>query len=182
MIKADVRDAQAVSQMFDRVMGMWGQIDLLVNNAGVSRESPFLEMSEEDWDIVLDVNLKGPFLCTQAVARYMKNNSNGGKVINIGSDLGTGIAVGVCSYCVSKMGLIQLTRAAALELAPFGINVNILSPGCINIGMGEPDNTPEYKQFLEKIIPEIPLGRIGEGVEVANLALFSAGDESDYIT
>jgi NAD(P)-dependent dehydrogenase (short-subunit alcohol dehydrogenase family) len=182
VIKADVRDAKAVSQMVDKVMQEWGRIDLLVNNAGVSRESSFLEMSEEDWDIDLDVNLKGPFLCTQAVARHMKNNADGGKVINIGSDLGTGLAVGACGYCVSKMGLIQLTRAAALELAPFGINVNILSPGCINIGMGEPDNSPEYKQFFEKIIPEIPLARLGEGVEVANLALFLAGDESDYIT
>lgn len=182
VIEADVRDAEAVSHMVDKVKQMWGRIDLLVNNAGVSRESPFLEMSEEDWDVVLDVNLKGPFLCTQAVARQMIHNGNSGKVINIGSDLGTGIAVGACNYCVSKMGLIQLTRAAAVELAPFGINVNIVSPGPINIGMGEPDNTPEYKEFLEKIIPEIPLGRIGEGDDVANLVLFLAGYEGDYIT
>jgi len=182
VIKADVCDAKAVSQMTDTVMQKWGRIDLLVNNAGVFRESPFLQMREEDWDIVMDVNLKGPFLCTQAVARHMKNNGNGGKVINIGSDLGTGIAAGVCSYCVSKMGLLQLTRAAALELAPFGIHVNIVSPGPLDTGMGEPDDSPEYKEFSEKIIPEIPLGRLGKGVEVANLVLFLAGDESDYIT
>lgn len=102
VIKADMRDVQAVSQMFDRVMGMWGQIDLLVNNAGVSRESPFLEMSEEDWDIVLDVNLKGPFLCTQAVARYMKNNSNGGKVINMDPILERGSQSGCAVIACQK--------------------------------------------------------------------------------
>ncbi len=182
VIKADVRDAKALSQMADSVVQEWGRIDCLVNNAGVARESPFLEMSEEDWDEVLDVNLKGPFLCTQAVARQMKKIGKGGKVINIGSDLGTGIAHGASNYCVSKMGLIQLTRAAALELAPFGIRVNIVSPGVIATGMGEPDDTPEYQQFLKHIIPEVPLGRMGEGEEVANLVLFLASDESDYIT
>jgi NAD(P)-dependent dehydrogenase (short-subunit alcohol dehydrogenase family) len=182
VIKADVRDAKAISQMADRVVQEWKRIDCLVNNAGVAKESPFLEMSEEDWDEVLDVNLKGPFLCTQAVARHMKENDTGGKVINIGSDLGTGIAHGASNYCVSKMGLIQLTRAAALELAPYGIRVNIVSPGVIATGMGEPDDTPEYKNFLKHVIPEVPLGRLGEGEEVANIVLFLASDESDYIT
>jgi NAD(P)-dependent dehydrogenase (short-subunit alcohol dehydrogenase family) len=182
VIKADVRDAKAISHMAERVVQEWGLIDCLVNNAGIAKESPFLEMSEEDWDEVLDVNLKGPFLCTQAVARQMKKIGKGGKVINIGSDLGTGIAHGASNYCVSKMGLIQLTRAAALELAPFGIRVNIVSPGVIATGMGEPDDTPEYQQFLKHIIPEVPLGRMGEGEEVANLVLFLASDESDYIT
>lgn len=118
VVKADVRDAQAVSQMAERMVHDWGHIDCLINNAGISRESPFLEMSEEDWDQVLDVNLKGAFLCTQAVARRMKDRGAGGKVVNIGSIDGTGIAAGFRSYAVSKMGLIQLTRAAALELAP----------------------------------------------------------------
>ena len=80
------------------------------------------------------------------------------------------------------MGLIQLTRAAALELAPYGIRVNIVSPGVIATGMGEPDDTPEYKNFLKHVIPEVPLGRLGEGEEVANIVLFLASDESDYIT
>ncbi len=182
VIKADVRDAKGISQMTDSVVQEWGRIDCLVNNAGVAKESSFLEMSEEDWDEVLDVNLKGPFLCTQAVARQMKKIGKGGKVINIGSDLGTGIAHGASNYCVSKMGLIQLTRAAALELAPFGIRVNIVSPGVIATGMGEPDDTPEYQQFLKHIIPEVPLGRMGEGEEVANLVLFLASDETEYIT
>jgi 3-oxoacyl-[acyl-carrier protein] reductase len=182
VIKADVRDAKAIAQMADRVVQEWERIDCLVNNAGVAKESPLLKMSEEDWDEVLDVNLKGPFLCTQAVARHMKKIGKGGNVINIGSDLGTGIAHGASNYCVSKMGLIQLTRAAALELAPFGIRVNIVSPGVIATGMGEPDDTPEYQQFLKHIIPEVPLGRMGEGEEVANLVLFLASDESEYIT
>jgi len=103
-------------------------------------------------------------------------------VINIGSDLGTGLAPGVSNYCVSKMGLIQLTRAAAVELAPFGIHVNIVSPGPLDTGMGEPDDSREYKEYIEAILPEIPLGRLGKGVEVANLVLFLAGEEGDFIT
>lgn len=183
VVRADVRDARAVRQMADRVVHEWGRVDCLVNNAGVSRGGPFLEMSEEDWDEVLDVNLKGAFLCTQAVARHMKDRGQGGKVINIGSIDGTGIAVGICNYAVSKMGLIQLTRAAALELAPYNIRVNLVSPGSIAAGMGlAQQGTSEYEAYLDKVKVEVPLGRMGEGDEVADLVLFLASNESDYIT
>jgi NAD(P)-dependent dehydrogenase (short-subunit alcohol dehydrogenase family) len=140
-------------------------------------------MSEEDWDDVLDVNLKGPFLCTQAVARHMVEADNGGKVINIGSIDGTGIAQGIVNYAVSKMGLIQLTRCAALELAPYGINVNIVSPGSIATGMAlAEEGTTEFEEYIDLIRQEVPLKRMGEGEEIADMVLFLASDKSDYIT
>ena len=140
-------------------------------------------MSEEDWDDVLDVNLKGAFLCTQAVARQMKARGEGGEVVNIGSVDGTGIGFGFCNYAVSKMGLIQLTRAAALELAPYGINVNLVSPGPIRVGMGlAEEGTPEYEEYIEKVKTDVPLGRMGEGEEVANAVLFLANTDGAYIT
>jgi 3-oxoacyl-[acyl-carrier protein] reductase len=183
VIKADVVNPEAVSAMADEVVGKWGSIDVLVNNAGIFRQSPLLEMSEQDWDDVLDVDLKGPFLCTQAVAKHMKQAGKGGKVINIGSVDGTGIALGISNYAVAKMGLIQLTRAAALELAPFEINVNIVSPGAISTGMAMMEvGSPEYEQYMELVKKEIPLGRMGRGEEVANVVLFLAGTEGDYIT
>lgn len=183
VIKADVVNPEAVSAMADEVVAKWGSIDVLVNNAGIFRQSPLLEMSEQDWDDVLDVDLKGPFLCTQAVAKHMKEAGKGGKVINIGSVDGTGIALGISNYAVAKMGLIQLTRAAALELAPYGINVNIVSPGSISTGMAMmEEGSPEYEQYMELVKKEIPLGRMGRGEEVANLVLFLASAEGDYIT
>lgn len=182
-IKADVVDPFAVATMADEVIEKWGRIDILVNNAGIFKESPLLEMSEEDWDDVLDVNLKGPFLCTQAVGKHMVEAGAGGKVINIGSIDGTGIAPGIVNYAVSKMGLIQLTRCAALELAPFGINVNIVSPGSIATGMAlAEEGTAELEEYSELIRQEVPLKRMGEGEEIADMVLFLASDKSDYIT
>jgi 3-oxoacyl-[acyl-carrier protein] reductase len=182
-IKASVADPKAIGAMADKVIEEWGRIDVLVNNAGIFRESPLLEMSEEDWDAVLDVNLKGPFLCTQAVARHMVEAGAGGKVINIGSIDGTGIAPGIVNYAVSKMGLIQLTRSAALELAPFGINVNIVSPGAIATGMAlAEEGTAEYEEYVEQIRKEVPLKRMGEGEEIGEMVLFLASDKSEYIT
>lgn len=183
VIQANVVDQQAVAEMVDEVVEKWGHIDILVNNAGIFKESPLLEMSEEDWDDVLDVNLKGPFFCTQAVGKQMVEAGNGGKVINIGSIDGTGIAPGIANYAVSKMGLIQLTRCAALELAPHGINVNIVSPGSIATGMAlAEEGTTEFEEYIELIRQEVPLKRMGEGEEIADMVLFLASDKSDYIT
>jgi NAD(P)-dependent dehydrogenase (short-subunit alcohol dehydrogenase family) len=183
VIKADVVDPKAVAAMADKVIEKWGRIDILVNNAGIFKQAPLLEMSEEQWDDVLDVNLKGPFLCTQSVGRHMAEAGTGGKVINIGSIDGTGIAEGIANYAVSKMGLIQLTRCAALELAPYGINVNIVSPGSIATGMALADEgTTEYEQYVERIRQEVPLKRMGEGEEIADMVLFLASDKSDYVT
>jgi NAD(P)-dependent dehydrogenase (short-subunit alcohol dehydrogenase family) len=183
VVKASVVDPKAVGEMADKVIQEWGHIDVLVNNAGIFKESPLLEMSEEDWDDVLDVNLKGPFLCTQAVGRSMVEAGTGGKVINIGSIDGTGIAHGIANYATSKMGLIQLTRCAALELAPYGINVNIVSPGAISTGLAlAEEGTPDFEEYVARIREEVPLKRMGEGEEIAEMVLFLASDKSEYIT
>jgi NAD(P)-dependent dehydrogenase (short-subunit alcohol dehydrogenase family) len=183
VVLADVTDAGAISEMVQSVLGEWERIDILVNNAGIFREAAFLDSSEADWDDVLDVNLKGPFLCAQAVGRHMVERGGGGKVINIGSIDGTGVALGICSYAVAKMGLVQLTRVAALELAPYGIRVNTVSPGSIATGMGlAEEGTAEHDRYLEQIRREVPLGRMGKGEEVADLVVFLASSQGDYIT
>ena len=180
--KADVRDSKAIGQAVAWVVGKWRRIHCLVNNAGIFRGGSLLELSEADWDAVLDVDLKGPFVCTQAVARHMVEAGGPGKIINIGSVDGRGVAAGISNYAAAKAGLIQLTRTAALELAPYGINVNMVSPGPIATGLAlSEEGTPEYEEYLRRIEREVPLGRMGEGEEVANLVLFLASDDSNYI-
>jgi NAD(P)-dependent dehydrogenase (short-subunit alcohol dehydrogenase family) len=137
-------------------------------------------MEEKDWDRVIDVDLKSVFLGTQIVARYWRDVDRRGKVINIGSVHGTRSHKGLSAYASAKMGMVNLTRVHALELAPYGITVNVISPGAIRTGGNEERDLDE--EFMKKVKIEIPLGRMGEGEEVANLALFLASDESDYIT
>lgn len=157
VFKADVRDAGAIGHVVEGVVGKWRHVHCLVNNAGIFRHGSVLELSEDDWDEVVSVDLKGPFVCTQAVARHMVAAKQGGKIINIGSVDGRGTATGISCYASAKAGLIQLTRASALELAPL--------------------DAP--KVVVER---EVPLGRMGEAKEAANLVLFLASDESNYIT
>jgi glucose 1-dehydrogenase len=178
--KADVSDGQAIAGMVDRVIETMGRIDCLVNNAGIYESVPLLEMTEEVWDRVLAIDLKSAYLCTQAVARYWQQAGRGGKVVNIGSVHGTRTWQGLSAYAAAKTGLISLTRTMALELAPFGINVNLVSPGAIAVGgnLAQISNA----EFMERVRREIPLGRMGEGGQVASLVLFLASDESDYIT
>ena len=181
--KADVRSASDVGAAVDEVVGKWRRIHCLVNNAGIFRGGSLLELSEKDWDDVVGVDLKGPFVCTQAVARHMAEAGGPGKIINIGSVDGRGVAAGISNYAAAKAGLIQLTRTSALELAPYGINVNMVSPGPIATGLAlSEEGTPEYEDYLRRIRTEVPLGRMGEGEEVANLVLFLASDDSNYIT
>lgn len=178
--KADVSDGQAIAGMVDWVIETMGRIDCLVNNAGIYESVPLLEMTEEVWDRVLAIDLKSAYLCTQAVARYWQQAGRGGKVVNIGSVHGTRTWQGLSAYAAAKTGLISLTRTMALELAPFGINVNLVSPGAIAVGgnLAQISNA----EFMERVRREIPLGRMGEGGQVASLVLFLASDESDYIT
>jgi NAD(P)-dependent dehydrogenase (short-subunit alcohol dehydrogenase family) len=180
VIKADISNSRAVSNMVDEVVNRLGRIDCLVNNAGTFWSAPFLQLSEEAWDRVLDVDLKGTFLCSQAVGGYMKSSGQAGKIINIGSIHGTRAWKGASNYATAKAGLIQLTRAMALELADYNITVNLVSPGAIAAGpnverLSDPD-------FMDRVEQEIPLGRMGTGDEVANLVLFLASSDSNYIT
>lgn len=178
--KADVSDGPAVAQVVDQAVDTFGQIDCLVNNAGIYVSASLVDTTEEIWDRVLDVDLKSVFLCTQAVARYWRKTGRGGKVINIGSVHGTRSWQGLAAYAAAKTGLISLTRTMALELAPYHTNVNLVSPGAILTGGNE--SLTSDVEFMARVKKEIPLGRMGEGEEVANLVLFLASDESNYIT
>lgn len=178
--KADVSDGPAVARVVDQVVETLGRIDCLVNNAGIYMSASLFDMTEELWDRVLDVDLKSVYLCTQAVARYWRKAGRGGKVINIGSVHGIRSWQGLVAYAAAKTGMISLTRTTALELAPYNINVNLVSPGAIAVG-GNSERTSDA-EFMAQVKREIPLGRMGEGEEVAHLVLFLASDESNYIT
>lgn len=178
--KADVSNKQAISEVVEKTLDQFQRIDCLVNNAGIYHSASIFDMEEKDWDRVIDVDLKSVFLSTQIVARHWRDADRRGKVINIGSVHGTRSHKGLSAYASARMGLVNLTRVHALELAPYGITVNVICPGAIRTGGNERRALDE--EFMKKVKIEIPLGRMGEGEEIANLALFLASDESDYIT
>lgn len=178
--KADASIPQAMAEVVDQAVQTFGRIDCLVNNAGTWLVAPIFDMTEEMWNNALNVDLKATFVCSQAVARYWRAAKRGGRIINIGSVHGTRSWQGLTGYASAKTGLIGLTRVLALELAPYQVNVNLVSPGAIAVGANREKNLdPEYALLVKQ---EVPLGRMGEGEEVANLALFLASDESNYIT
>ena len=174
--KADVRKRDEVEAMVDHVLREYGRLDILINNAGVTRDSLCARMSEEDWNFVVDVNLKGTFLCSKAAFRPMRKQRYG-KIVNTASVAVRG-NIGQVNYSASKAGIIGLTRTLALEFARAGICVNCIAPGFIETPMTE--GLPE--KVKEEALKRIPLGRIGRPEEVANLHLFLASPESDYIT
>jgi NAD(P)-dependent dehydrogenase (short-subunit alcohol dehydrogenase family) len=156
-------------------------VDILVNNAGIIDYKPFLEITEEEWDKTLNVNLKGQFLCARAVAREMLKNG-WGRIINIASisSGGCGIAFPlIAHYTASKGGVVALTEALALELTPQGINVNAICPGAIDTDMAK--GAKESGQ-LQQVLARVPKGRLGRPEEIASLAVFLASEESDYIS
>ena len=178
-IQADVSKASDVSSMITRAASKFGGIHVLVNNAGIEKETPFLEKSEEEWDRVIAVDLKGAFLCTQLAARQMAKNG-GGTIINISSVHEDLPFPGYAAYCAAKGGLRMLCRDLALELAKHHINVVNVAPGAINTPINERTMTdPEKKLALQR---EIPLGRVGEPAEVAKLVCYLASDDASYIT
>jgi glucose 1-dehydrogenase len=177
-IQADVSDRAAVEQLVDEVVERFGRIDVLVNNAGIEQETPLLEISEEDWDKTIAVDLKGPFLCLQAAARRM--TGRGGSIVNISSIHEDTTFPGFTPYCAAKGGLRMLMRNAALELAEHGIRVNNVAPGAIATPINEETlNDPEKVAELKRLIP---LSRVGKPEEVAEVALFLASDRSSYVT
>ena len=176
----DIRDRAQVEDMVARTLERFERIDILVNNAGVETITPFLELSENDWDRVLDVNLKGSYLCGQAAAREMVRGKRQGTIINIASVNSEMALEGQTHYASSKGGLLMLTKAMALELAPYGIRVNAIGPGVIETKMTARSlSNPERRQMLLK---RIPLARVGKPRDVANAAVFLASDEADYVT
>ncbi|TET16892.1 MAG: SDR family oxidoreductase [Dehalococcoidia bacterium] len=180
-LKCDVTSRAEVEDMVRRTVAEFGKVDILVNNAGIISFKPFLELTDEDWDNTLNVNLKGQFLCARAVAKEMAKNK-WGRIINIASisSGGCGIAFPlIAHYTASKGGVMALTEALALELTPQGINVNAICPGAIDTDMVK---VLKESGQLEQLLLRIPKGRLGQPEDIANLAVFLASDESDYIS
>lgn len=178
-IQADVSKQDEVGAMVSQTIKKWGHLDVLVNNAGTEKEGPFLEKTEDEWDKVIAVNLKGAFLCTQIAAREMAKKRRG-TIINISSVHEDLPFPGYAAYCASKGGLRMLCRDLALELAKYNINVVNVAPGAINTPINEKTmRDPEKVLALKR---EIPLGRVGEPSEVAKLVCFLASDVASYIT
>jgi 3-oxoacyl-[acyl-carrier protein] reductase len=174
-IKADVSSEKEVKAMVAKTIEALGTIDILVNNAGICYQGPVAEMSEETWDRVLAVNLKGPFLCAREVMPTFKQKRSG-KIVNLGSQAGQvgGLVVGA-NYSASKAGVICLTKSLAKELAPFGVTVNCIAPGVIDTEM-----TQLFPR--EEMVKSIPLGNVGKPQDIADAVLFLVSQESKYIT
>jgi NAD(P)-dependent dehydrogenase (short-subunit alcohol dehydrogenase family) len=177
-VQGDVSQTASVQGMVKTVVEALGPPDVLVNNAGVFPRAPFLELPEGEWDHVLGVNLKGSFLCAQAVARALVAAHRPGAIVNISSSAVRGDPRGV-HYSSSKAGIVGLTRAMALALAPHDIRVNAIAPGLTDTAQPRYGNTEE--QIAERA-REIPLGRIAQPEEIAKVAVFLASSESGWIT
>lgn len=176
-IGADVSLAEDVERLVDSTKERFGRIDILVNNAGVTRDGLMLRMKEADWDTVIDVNLKGAFLCTRGVARLMTKQRNG-RIINISSVVGQMGNPGQANYCASKAGLHGLTRSNARELAKRQITVNAIAPGFIETDMTEFLTEQQRKELTS----QIPLERLGHVDDIAATVVFLASEQAGYIT
>ncbi len=180
-IQTDVADRAQVEAMAKAVIERQGRIDVLCNIAGVGPPAPLLETSDENWDKTIDVNLKGVFLCTQAIARLMVK-SGGGAIVNMASTNGLVGEVGLVAYNSSKFGVVGLTMTAAIELAPYNIRVNAAAPGMIRTKLSQAvlDADPELaRSYLRD---KIPMSRFGEPDEVAAVVAFLASDDASYVT
>jgi len=178
-VETDVADSGDVKNMVEKTIREFGRIDILVNNAGILIKKSILDMAEEDWDRVLDTNLKGAFLCIRHTVGHMMKQKKG-KIVNIAS---MGAKIGLhndCGYCASKGGIISLTTSLGIDLAPLGINVNAIGPGIIDTPMVN-DVATQGKDFIKNGIEKTPRGVIGKPEDIAAAALFLASDESDFV-
>lgn len=184
-VRVDVSDRASIDSMMGDVLARFETIDAVLSNAGISRPAPFLEMTEADWDVVLDTNLKGQFLVGQAVARHMAQHS-GGSIINTSSQLAEGAAnPRSANYLASKGGCRMLTKAMAVDLAEFGIRVNALAPGptVTNLSQhGRYQNTDADAARRAMMLARIPMGRMGQPEDMVGACVFLASDDSRFVT
>ena len=177
ILQGDVSQTEAAAAMLDAVVAEFGRCDILVNNAGITRDGLLMRMKEEDWDAVLDTNLKGVFNCTKAALKYMMKQRSG-KIVNIASVVGIMGNAGQANYAAAKAGCIGFTKSVAKEVASRGITVNAVAPGLIATDMTSV--LPE--KVIEEMASGIPLKRAGQPVDVAKAVLFLVSDDAAYIT
>ncbi len=176
----EVRSRPSIEAMVQKVLGQLGRIDILVNNAGINIPQPAVEVTEEAWDAVLDTNLKGLFFCSQAVGRAMIERGQGGKIINVASQMGLVGGRLRSAYCASKGGVVQVTKVLAIEWAPHRINVNAVAPTFIRTPLTEPMFQDET--FYRDVVSRIPWGQVGEPEDVAGAVIYLASPASDLVT
>jgi 3-oxoacyl-[acyl-carrier protein] reductase len=176
-VQADIRSGSQVAAMFKRVIDAFGRLDLLVNNAGVQTWKPLLEVTEEEWDLVVDTNLKGCFLCTQQAALFMKSHG-GGSIVNLGSGCNKLAFPSLVAYTASKGGIEMFTKEAAVELGRYGIRVNCIAPGSIESERTKTED-PDYAGTWSKLTP---LGRVGTTADIAPVVVFLASKGASFIS
>ncbi|MBM3925112.1 MAG: SDR family oxidoreductase [SAR202 cluster bacterium] len=179
-LRCDVSSPASVDFTFSTVTATFGGLDILVNCAGIGGGKPLIDETEEQWDKVMDTNLKGAFLCSQQAARAFIKQGRGGRIVNIASTAADNARPGASAYSASKAGMVQFTKVLALELGPHNITVNAVSPAMTDFSTGpNPKSTPAYR---EAFIKQVPLGRAAQASEVAQAVLFLASDKAAFIT
>ncbi|MGC7406873.1 SDR family NAD(P)-dependent oxidoreductase [Pandoraea pneumonica] len=180
VIAGDVGRVADVQDVVSQAVAKMGRIDVLVNNAGVERRAAFLDVTEADYDLVLDINLKGAFFLTQAFVRHLRDTNRGGRIVNVSSVHEELPFPHFTSYCASKGGMKMMMRNLAIELAPLGITVNNVAPGAVGTAINQ--QLLKNKTELDALLANIPLGRLADPSEVANAVLFLASPEASYVT
>lgn len=179
-VGGDVSKRDDVQSMIDATVAKFGRLDILINNAGIEINKPFLDVTDDEWNKVLNVNLFGTYLCTQIAAKQMVKQGPGGKIVNISSTHEDIPFQGYTSYCASKGAVKMLMRNLCLEFAPYKINVNNIAPGAIATPINQ--KVLDDPEASKNALSEVPWGRWGTPEDVAGVALFLASDEADYVT
>lgn len=176
-IQADVSNSDSVNDMVKETVERFGKLDILVNNAGITKDNLLMRMKESEWDDVININLKGVFLCTKGVTRQMMKQRSG-RIINISSIVGVSGNPGQANYVAAKSGVIGLTKTAAMELSSRGITVNAIAPGFITTDMTDKLN----EEVKAEMLKQIPLAKFGEPKDIARAVVFLASEDSNYMT